>query len=202
MNPRLPDCVFSIVHPNLQHYFDAAWMVLGLIWLAGAATAKRTARSASGAFLARHFLLLAVGLTLIFSAKRRAGPLAWRLLPDSPAAAYTGLALTVAGVAFAIWARVVLGGNWSGTVTIKEGHTLVRSGPYRLVRNPIYTGLWLALLGTAVAYGELRGFIGAGIVLLAWWYKGRKEEAFLAGQFGQPYEVYRREVKSLIPFVL
>ncbi len=190
------------MHPDLHLCFNAAWLVLVIVWIAGAVTAKRAARSESAASLAGHLLLLAAGMTLVFTGNVHRGPLAWRLIPESPAAVCAGLALTVAGVAFAIWARLILAGNWSGSVTIKEGHTLVRRGPYRVVRNPIYTGLWMALMGTAAAYGEFRGFLGAGIALLAWWQKTRIEEAFLAEQFGAEYERYRREVKALIPFVL
>jgi protein-S-isoprenylcysteine O-methyltransferase Ste14 len=130
------------------------------------------------------------------------GPLAWRLLPAWPAIAWTGLALTVIGCAFAIWARLSLGRNWSGTVTVKEGHQLMRRGPYAVVRHPIYSGGLLALLGTALVVGELRGLLGVALAFLGWGTKLRLEEAFMSEQFGAEYTRYRREVKALIPFVL
>src|SRR5262249_56577164 len=80
-----------------------------------------------------------------------------RFLPATTAVAMSGIAMTAIGLAFAIWARLHLGGNWSGTITLKQDHTLVRTGPYRLVRHPIYSGLLLALLGGAIAIGEGRG---------------------------------------------
>lgn len=190
------------MRPDLRLYIDAVWCALAIVWLVGAATAKRTARHERVAGRLLHVGLLAVAMTLLFAAARRGGPLAGRFVPRSPASAYAGLALTVAGVAFAIWARVMLGGNWSGIVTIKEDHTLVRSGPYRLVRHPIYTGIWAGLVGTALAYGEIRGLIGAGVALLSFWLKSRIEEKLLTEQFGEQYARYRREVKALIPFVL
>ena len=99
-------------------------------------------------------------------------------------------------------ARFFLGRNWSGIVTIKQGHTLVRKGPYRFVRHPIYTGLLLAIFGTALAIGEIRALIGAGLVFALFVHKISLEESFMTEQFGADYADYRRNVKALIPFVL
>jgi len=188
--------------PDLHLYINAAWLALVAVLLAGAFTAKRAARRESWSSRGVHMALLAVAMMLLFSGTRHFGPLTWRFVPASAAGAYTGLALTVAGVAFAIWARAVLGGNWSGTVTIKEDHTLVRRGPYRIVRHPIYTGCLLGFLGTAVVFGELGGLMGTAIAFLSFWLKSRVEESFLTEHFGPQYQRYQREVKALIPFVL
>jgi len=99
-----------------------------------------------------------------------------------------------------VWARVFLGANWSATVTIKQDHEIIRSGPYALVRHPIYSGLLLGMLGTAIAIGEMRGLVG--LVFLGWWLKLQTEEQFLVEQFGTQYLKYRQETKALIPFVL
>jgi protein-S-isoprenylcysteine O-methyltransferase Ste14 len=112
------------------------------------------------------------------------------------------LALTLAGAGFAIWARAYLGRNWSAIVTIKEDHRMVRSGPYALVRHPIYSGFLLALLGSALALGEVRGLVAVALAFLAWWFKSRLEEQFMEQRFGAEYAVYKRRVKALIPFVL
>jgi protein-S-isoprenylcysteine O-methyltransferase Ste14 len=192
----------GMIQVRMADYLSFAWLAFAGVWLVGALTAKRAVRKESLASRLSYTLPLAVAVALIFIARRPAGLLGWRFVPQSAAAAYAGLAVTVAGLAFAIWARVILGGNWSGTVTIKEGHTLVWRGPYRLVRNPIYTGMWVALIGTAVVHGEARALIGAALVLPAFWLKARVEEKFLAEWFGDEYERYRREVKALIPFVL
>jgi protein-S-isoprenylcysteine O-methyltransferase Ste14 len=117
------------------------------------------------------------------------------------ATAYVGLAITEVGLAFAILARIYIGKNWSALIQVKEGHELIQSGPYAVVRHPIYSGLMLATLGTAIAYGELSGFIGFVMVVGAWAYKSRLEEAAMAEQFGALYEKYRSHVKALIPFV-
>ncbi len=123
-------------------------------------------------------------------------------MPESVWAALAGLVLTVIGVAVAIWARVILGTNWSAVVTIKQDHQIIRRGPYAVVRHPIYSGGLLALAGTAIAFGEIRGLIGFTLIFIAWWMKSRLEESFLEGQFGADYARYKREVKGLIPFVL
>jgi len=176
---------------------DAVWIAVGAFWLAGAVFTKRTARSQTTGSRLIHLLLAATGFMLMFR-----GPLGWRFLPDSPAIAFAGLALTIAGVAVAVWARVILGSNWSALVTIKQDHQIIRRGPYAVVRHPIYSGGLLALLGTAIAFGELRGFAGFTLVFIAWWMKSRLEESFLEKQFGVDYAKYKREVKGLIPFVL
>ena len=95
-----------------------------------------------------------------------------------------------------------MGQNWSGQITIKEEHQLIRQGPYALVRHPIYTGWWFGLIGTAIVYGRWGGLLGCVIMLAAYWRKIGIEERFLVQQFGDKYLAYRRQVKALIPFVL
>jgi protein-S-isoprenylcysteine O-methyltransferase Ste14 len=95
----------------------------------------------------------------------------------------------------------MLGGNWSGRVTIKEGHTLEKRGPYAIVRHPIYSGLLLAVLGTAIAFREIRGLIAVALVFAMLLMKSRMEERFMMEEFGSVYRDYGRQVKALIPFV-
>jgi protein-S-isoprenylcysteine O-methyltransferase Ste14 len=121
-------------------------------------------------------------------------------VPAGPTRFGSALALTVAGLAFTVWARVHLGRNWSGTVTLKEGHELIRTGPYAYVRHPIYAGLMVALLGSAVACGELRALIGFVIVTAALVRKLRIEERFMRESFPEQYRDYCAEVPALIPF--
>jgi protein-S-isoprenylcysteine O-methyltransferase len=102
---------------------------------------------------------------------------------------------------FAGWARLFLGGNWSSNVTLKQNHTLVQSGPYRIVRHPIYTGLLVALLGTAVVLGELRCFLGVLLAAIAWKIKSMSEETLMVQQFGDQYARYREQVKGLVPYL-
>src|SRR5262252_7500697 len=107
--------------------------------------------------------------------------------------------LAVAGVAFAIWARWHLGENWSGTVTLKEGHELVRSGPYHYIRHPIYTGMLLAFAGTVLTLCEYRGLISLAITIVSFYYKAKKEERFLAEEFGDSFREHRRQTGMFLP---
>ena len=115
--------------------------------------------------------------------------------------ALAGLLAVLMGVAFSIWARLVLGGNWSNRVTVKENHTLVRTGPYRIVRHPIYSGILLGMFGSAIQRGGIRCFIGVLICALSFWLKTRAEERFMVQSFGEQYLQYRHRVKALAPFI-
>jgi protein-S-isoprenylcysteine O-methyltransferase Ste14 len=126
--------------------------------------------------------------------------LALRLWPVSFSTYCIGVALLVAGLAFSVWARVHLGRNWSGSVTVKQGHELIRSGPYAWVRHPIYTGLLSALLGTVIVSGTVRAVIGFAIIAAALLRKLRIEEGFMRETFPGVYERYCAEVPALIPF--
>jgi protein-S-isoprenylcysteine O-methyltransferase Ste14 len=125
-----------------------------------------------------------------------------RLVPYGEAAYAVGVAMVAAGLAFSVWARVHIGRNWSATVTVKQDHELVQSGPYRLVRHPIYTGLLLALLGTAVARGDVQGFVAVAVAVAAIWRKLRLEERWMQDTFGDTYARYRAHVAALIPWLL
>ena len=122
-----------------------------------------------------------------------------RFLPRSWTGYWIGLVLLAAGLAFAVWARRHLGGNWSGSVTLKEDHELIRSGPYRFMRHPIYSGLLLALLGTAIVIGQWRALIALAFIVVSLLIKMRTEERFMIETFGDDYVRYRAEVPALIP---
>ncbi len=98
-----------------------------------------------------------------------------------------------------MYARVWLGRNWSGTVTLKQDHELIRGGPYRWVRHPIYTGILLALLGSAIATAEWRGPLGFALITISLLRKIKVEERVLTGQFGEAYTRYQAEVPALLP---
>ena len=120
-------------------------------------------------------------------------------MPASPITEWTGVVLTAAGVAIAIWARWHLGANWSGVVTLKEGHELIRTGPYRTIRHPIYTGILLALFGTAVAVGEVRGLLAVAIAWASFYWKARREEAFLTQEFGEKFGAHAKQTGMFLP---
>jgi len=189
------------MQPDLHRYNGALWIGVGLLWLATSLWSKRSIRVQSAGSRVLQMLLATPGFLLVFGYFRFTG-LGRQLIPDSAIIAWTGVGLTAAGIAFAVWARLTLGRNWSGTVTAKQDHVLIRRGPYAIVRHPIYSGGLLALFGTALSLGEVRGFLGLGLVFAAWWSKLKIEEQFMLEQFGSEYVRYQREVKGLIPFVL
>lgn len=180
----------------------AVWTVLLVVWVLAAVTTKRTVRRESGpARLAQLGINLTAWL-LMTNRVRVRGVLDERFVPDTPAVAWAGVAVALAGAIFALWARFTIGRNWSGTITLKSEHELITRGPYAIVRHPIYTGLLVALLGTALVVGEWRGLIAVALAFIGWRWKSLIEERVMVEQFGPAYVDYRRRVKALIPFVL
>jgi protein-S-isoprenylcysteine O-methyltransferase Ste14 len=173
-----------------------AWLAY---WWISSRRSKANRRRESFTSRASHGLPLIVAAVLIVH--RPLAFLAARVLPANLPVFVAGTAVVAIGLLFCVWARVHLGTNWSALVTVKQGHELVRSGPYRLVRHPIYTGLLLALLGTAVARGDVQGFVAVAIAAAAFWHKLRIEERWMQETFGDAYARYRAEVPPLVPFV-
>ena len=114
---------------------------------------------------------------------------------------YVLAGLTLAGISFAWWARIHLGRFWSNAITHKEGHRVIETGPYGLVRHPIYTGLIAGMLTTGVAVGTVTAILGAVLISLGMWQKARMEEGFLTAELGaDAYGSYCRRVPMLLPF--
>jgi protein-S-isoprenylcysteine O-methyltransferase Ste14 len=188
--------------PDVWRWIEFAWLLVGIYWLVAALWAKPVAHREGLLTRVVHLAIMAVACVLLFSNSTRVGVLGARLLPESAGIGWAGLCLTAAGCAFAVWARAWLGPNWSATVTRKQDHEFVRSGPYAVVRHPIYAGLLLAILGTALALGEVRALLAIALAFVGWFTKARTEERFLVQEFGDRYLRYRGQVKQLIPFIL
>jgi protein-S-isoprenylcysteine O-methyltransferase Ste14 len=179
------------------------WTAFGIYWWIAARGTKKTERIESTASQIAHFVPLGIAIYLVV----------WRRLPgDILGASYLmpqlevpffviGAVLTAAGLVFAVWARLHIGRNWSGTVTVKQGHELIRNGPYRFVRHPIYSGLLLAIVGSAIARGEWRGLAAIVVAFVSLWRKLRLEERWMSEVFGEAYARYRAEVRALIPLL-
>jgi protein-S-isoprenylcysteine O-methyltransferase Ste14 len=190
--------------PFIERWIATFWLVLWIVWWLAAFISKPSVkRQNSGSRLLQSGLFL-LGLALLFNIGRfiTRGWLAARIVPHTDGFILAGAALTLAGVLFTFWARTILGRNWSGRVTIKQDHELILRGPYALVRHPIYTGLLVGLLGTAIVYGYARGFVGVLITGIGLWLKLQTEEQFMVQQFGDQYAHYRQRVRALVPFVL
>jgi protein-S-isoprenylcysteine O-methyltransferase Ste14 len=175
---------------------SACWLLIGLVWAAGAVYNARRApavrvRSAPG-----QALLFAVVLFVVLQTPQAA----WRWgTVDLPWLRALGLALLVLATAFTLWARVVLGTMWSSTAVLKQDHALRTDGPYRVTRHPIYTGMLGMLVGTALLGGVGRWAVvlAAGAVYAA--AKIRAEERLLGAEFPEDYPRYRERVPQLVP---
>lgn len=143
--------------------------------------------------------VVVIAFNLLFANWMRIGPLRLRFVPDEPWISWIGIALTWVGVAIAVWARYCLGVYWSARVTLKEGHQLIRSGPYAFVRHPIYTGMLLGSTGAALVAGEWRGVLAIALLLGAHSRKAMREEALLTKEFGDEYTSYRKHTGFLFP---
>lgn len=185
---------------DLSRYLIAVFWLLWLaVWIAASASVKRTRsrESRRAAFYNRAPVL--IGAAMLVAPQWLPAALTRRFLtgPELPA---LGTVLVFVGLAFALWARWHLGRNWSSAVVVKEGHSLIRSGPYRFVRHPIYSGMVLALFATALAIGEGRGFLGAGLILFGFVIKLWAEEERMRETFPE-YDDYARRTARLIPGV-
>lgn len=178
---------------------ELPWIVFLLYWTVGALRTRATREQES--FASRFVILLIeiVGYVLIFSSSTGIGFLGNRVLPRTAVDATAGVLLTWSGIGLAVWARYHLAENWSARVTIKEGHQLIRSGPYARLRHPIYSGLVLATLGSALAIDKWRCVLGVLLVLAGYCFKARKEEAMLAQQFGDSFSEHRKHTGFLFP---
>ncbi|GAC1684236.1 MAG: hypothetical protein PVS2B2_23290 [Candidatus Acidiferrum sp.] len=129
----------------------------------------------------------------------RYGWLGARFVTFSVAVGIAGLGMTAAGVALAIWARWHIGRNWSAVVSIRADHELIGTGPYRTMRHPIYTGGLLALAGTGLLVGEVRVLVAFGIAWMEFYLKARKEETWLAREFGEKFIVHAKKTGMFLP---
>jgi len=176
-----------------------AWAIWALGWLAMAFFSKSTKRRESPGQRLQHVIPAMLGFFLIFRENFGAVWLARTIFPDNPALMFVGAALTFLGLLFSVWARLALGSNWSGTVTIKANHQLIRRGPYRFIRHPIYTGMLTALLATAITQRLLSGLVGFAVVFFALYRKAIREESFLSQEFGEAFVEHQQHTGMFLP---
>jgi protein-S-isoprenylcysteine O-methyltransferase Ste14 len=181
---------------------EKLWLLLGFFWLLTAIGQKRAVFRESAGRSAGYRIGTIAGFLLLFASWAAVGALGWRLTPQWPALQIAGLVIGIAGFALAFWARILLGGEWSSQVTLKADHRLIVAGPYAWVRHPIYSGLLLAVLGTAMAGGQLRMYLAILVLFASFWYKSRLEEQLLVGAMGARYADYQQHTYALIPGLL
>ena len=186
------------MHPGIA--IVGLWALWGLSWLAAAWWSNSTEKRVGlGAELGYRIVQLSGVLLLLVPAHGYEGVL--RLWHIGWTGAWICVALIALGLAFCWWARIHLGRLWSGMVTRKTDHRVIDTGPYALVRHPIYTGILLAVLATMAAKGTVPGIAGAVLITVGLWMKARIEERWLAQELGPgDYEAYRCRVPMLLPF--
>src|SRR2546421_2281066 len=176
----------------------AAWMLWAIYWIIAAFTVNRTKSSEGLLLRLGHILPLLIGFILIFHGGH---PWIFGHILQSRIFQFSGAAITVLGLLFSLWSRIHLGRYWSGIITLKEGHKLIRTGPYRFVRHPLYSGFLAAVFGTSLVAGTGDALIGFAIIFVAYLVKMSREETVLTNEFGDDYRTFKRERSAIIPFI-
>ena len=175
------------------------WLAIALYWFISSLSVKRSIKKQSGWQRTVYILCVLLAFCLLFEDYFKFSLLYNPILPQNHYWKIAGFILCAAGLLFALLARIWLGRNWSGRITIKENHELVQSGPYRITRNPIYTGFLMAFCGCSMTLGLLKGYLGIILLVLCLLMKISKEESFMQEVFGEKWQTYRSRVKRLIP---
>ena len=167
------------------------WLAWAFYWWLGARDVKETTRRESTISRLLHVIPMMLAGVLLWMPRLPVLGLDHRFLAWTPWNGLAGTTIAAGGFAFMVWARRHIGRNWSAVVTLKQDHELVTSGPYALVRHPIYTGLLLAFIGSAIALGHCRGLLAVLVMCLTVLRKYRLEERWLRECFGVAYDAYR-----------
>lgn len=175
-----------------------SWIALFIVWIPGYFTGKRTVERPNPVRRIVAMAFIIVGFGFMFS---YFSFFSNEITPQTGALGLIGVLIDLVSVAFAIWARVTLGRNWSNAIALKEGHELIKRGPYAIVRHPIYTGLLFATLGSALTVGTATSYIGLAFLLAGVLIRIHDEDALMAREFPNEHPAYRDRVKALIPFV-
>lgn len=178
---------------------EVPWVVFVLYWIVNAIRTRATVRTESSASRYAILFLEVAGFVLLFRHSAGIGFLGTQFMHRTLASAIVGSIITWMGIGLAIWARYHLAENWSARVTIKQDHQLIRTGPYARLRHPIYSGLILAAIGSAVVIDQWRCVLGVCLIVTGFCIKARKEETMLTQQFGEAFHEHQKHTGFLIP---
>ena len=189
-------CGRRVVPPALLIVLGVAWGALGLYW----ATPAKSERSGEfPLYRALRLIVLGAVFALLFWDRTGVSWLGKRFVPATVAFAVAGFLFALTGLGIALWARIHLGAYWSDKVVLQAGHQLIRTGPYTCMRHPIYSGVLLAVAGTAVVVGEWRGVLAFGILLINYSIKARREDRILAEAFSAAFSEHKGSAGFLLP---
>ena len=186
----------SAVPPPVLVLLALGWGLLGLFW---ARPRRGAAKDEPSIFRFLRLAILGLTFALLFWEPTGMGVLGKTVVPPVPAFALTGFALVCCGLALAVWARAHLGRYWSDKVMLQLDHRLVETGPYAYVRHPIYSGVLLAVFGTALAQDQWRGALAFLLLLINYSIKAKREERVLAEQFRPAFDHYMSHSGFLLP---
>jgi len=188
------------MNPVLWKYLiEGPWILFVAYWLIAALKTRPTQRKESFGWRYGIMLVESLGFVLAFDGDADLGVLGHKIFPRNFDIAVLGIVLTWAGIGLAIWARWHLGQYWSGRITIKEDHKLIRTGPYARLRHPIYSGLDLAVIGSSLAINRWRCVAGVCVIILGFCVKAKREEAMLTAQFGESFREHLTHTGFLFP---
>jgi protein-S-isoprenylcysteine O-methyltransferase Ste14 len=188
--------LFMVLARILPAILWLGWLIYWVLAARRTATNQRMETVRTGA---SYRLPLVLGVLLMAVPRFPFPLLNLTLWTETPLVLGAGIALTAAGLALAVWARVHLGKYWSGRVTLKVNHRVIQTGPYACVRHPIYSGLILALLGTTITLGTVHACLGFAFMFVSFLRKLQIEETWLRSHFGAEYERYQKQVRALFP---
>ena len=186
--------------PKLSALVGFLWLTWLITWLLAARWTGTTRARGSGIDQLRYGVPTWIGTILLFARPEVLGPLLDPVYPESAGLSWGAVLLILVGLGWTWWARIHLGELWSANVAVKEGHAVVRTGPYRLTRHPIYSGLLLALLATAILRNSWAAFGGWALLVVAFVMKLRQEEKLLLATLGPAYAQYQAQVPALVPY--
>lgn len=184
-----------------NYFFPAVWIAFLIYWQIKAVNTKKTQRLEPGVSRILRALTMLFAIVLLSTTWI---PGAWFYIPLWRTGLWPfwiGAAVTVGGLLFAVWAREHLGRNWSRSVAIKQDHELITTGPYSVVRHPIYTGILGGFLGLAIALSEVRGFVVLVLFFFVFWDKYSLEERWMHAEFGETYAEYVHRTAALVPYL-
>jgi len=178
------------------------WIVWFISWMVAAVWSNHSVKHPGVGRELPYRLFVVVGIFLLAGLYPHRFASEFILWRAGTALGWSMVALAGAGFLLMWWARIVLGRLWSSGVSVKAEHRVIDSGPYGLVRHPIYTGVIVAGFATAAIRGTAVGFLGATLMTVSWYIKAREEERFLREQLGvEAYDAYARRIPMLVPFL-
>jgi protein-S-isoprenylcysteine O-methyltransferase Ste14 len=178
--------------------FAALWIAWGVSWAVAARWSSRVAARPPAKQQWGYWALVAAGAVLMGLNFMTGGRgMEWMPFDTKEQLLFV---LALVGLGFTWWARIHLGTLWSGSVTRKEHHKVVKTGPYAIVRHPIYAGISLALIASVLLRPGWLGLVGAALIIASFVIKYRLEEHFLMEELGPEYKAYRKQVAALVPF--